>query len=119
MSNTIQAVIIDKREPDWVKSLDFSAPTISDILDAGDLQIATSDSVRLVIERKTPSDFLNSIADNRLLNQTARMRELSPWCYIIVTGSLPFDPETRVGRQGGVSQSPGYQQPGDAEHESG
>jgi len=96
VSNTITGVFIDNREPDWVRDLDFGVPTANNItLNAGDLQVATSDNAMLVIERKTSDDFLNSIGDNRLLNQTARMRELSPWCYIIVTGSLPFDPETR------------------------
>ena len=95
MSNTITGVFIDNREPDWVRDLDFGVPVANVVLDTGDLWAATSDSAMIIIERKTADDFLNSIADNRLLNQTARMRELSPWCYVIVTGSLPFDPKTR------------------------
>lgn len=101
MSNTITGVFIDKREPDWVKSLNFGevaeeVPVANDIiLDTGDVWVATSDNAMLVIERKTPDDFLNSIRDNRALNQTARMRKISDWCYVVVTGSLPFDPETR------------------------
>lgn len=95
VSNTITGVVIDKREPPWVHELDFGALTGSNILNAGDLWVATSDNQMLIIERKTPSDFLNSIADNRALNQTAKMRKISDWCYVVVTGSLPFDPKTR------------------------
>lgn len=42
----------------------------------------------LAIERKAPSDLLNSIADNRLFNQAAKMREITEHCYIIITGSV-------------------------------
>lgn len=95
MSNPILSVVVDKREPAWVRNLQFDAPIANDvILDAGDLWVATSDNAILIIERKTVSDLLGSISDGRLFNQVARMRELSPWCYVIVTGALIWEQTT-------------------------
>jgi len=44
----------------------------------------------LVVERKTFSDLLASIADGRLFDQCARMVEISKWCYLAVTSDAPF-----------------------------
>lgn len=95
MPNSILSIRIASNEPDWVKGLDFDAPTAIDNIDAGDLQILTSDNRLLLVERKTSNDFLNSIADNRLQNQIVKMKAISPWCYVVITGSLPFDPQSR------------------------
>jgi len=94
MSNTIKGIFIDNREPDWVRDLDFGVPTANVTLDIGDLQVATSDNAMLVIERKTVSDLLGSISDGRLFNQVAKMRKLSPWCYVIITGALIWEQDT-------------------------
>jgi len=40
----------------------------------------------IIIERKTVTDLLGSIADNRLFNQCAEMVKISAWCYLVVTG---------------------------------
>lgn len=96
MNNTIQSVIIDKREPEWIRNLNFGdAPVASDIiLDAGDLWVATTDNALLIIERKTVSDLLGSISDGRLFSQVARMKEFSPWNYIIICGALIWETST-------------------------
>jgi len=95
VSNAILSIVVDKREPDWVRDLDFGVPTANNvILDAGDLWAATSDSQMLVVERKTVSDLLGSISDGRLFNQVARMRELSPWCYVVICGALIWEQST-------------------------
>lgn len=84
---TIQSVVVDQREPPEIQHLNFGAPKVIALLDVGDLWAAV-DNQMLIIERKTPSDLLASIADGRLFDQCARMRAQSPWCYLVVTGQL-------------------------------
>jgi ERCC4-type nuclease len=84
----IQAVLIDSREPPWVQALRFNpAPVAVQELPAGDACLATSDAM-ILVERKTPSDLLGSIADGRLFAQVAEMRKQTPWVYVVVTGTL-------------------------------
>jgi ERCC4-type nuclease len=40
------------------------------------------------VERKTPTDLLNSIKDDRLFCQMQGIRQRSPWAYLVVTGPL-------------------------------
>ena len=89
----IASVLIDQREADWVKQLNFGgAATAVIMLDAGDLLVATDDSYLLSIERKTASDFLNTLRDDRLFPQLARLREVSPWAYLVICGTLQPGP---------------------------
>lgn len=74
------SILIDSREPAEIRKI--GTPQT---LTVGDAWIAAPDAV-LVVERKTLSDFCASIADGRLFNQVAEMRQISPWCYVIVTG---------------------------------
>jgi ERCC4-type nuclease len=93
----ITGIFVDSREPPNIQKLDFGgAPKIITSLDAGDLWVSTSDKCWLVVERKTPDDLLNSIADGRLLPQVGGMRRRSQWCYLVVTGLLTptFDGKT-------------------------
>ena len=76
----IASVIIDSREPDWVQRLDFGVPAAVTALDAGDLWVATTDAQTLIIERKTPTDLLNTIKADRLFQQVIGMRQRSQWC---------------------------------------
>jgi DNA excision repair protein ERCC-4 len=83
------AVTIDSREPASIQGLKFGqTPVIVTTLDSGDCRVICDDGATLIIERKTPDDFLNSIKDGRLFEQVIRMREVSPWCYLIITGPL-------------------------------
>lgn len=85
----ITAVMIDSREADWVKKLTFNGiPTSVIALDHGDLLAACEDGAMILIERKSPDDFLNSLRDGRLFPQVATMREISPWSYLVVTGEF-------------------------------
>ena len=83
----LKAVLIDSREPVNVQQMSFDAPTAVTSLSAGDLWAAT-ETDHIIIERKSASDLLNSIADNRLLNQASEMRKLSSWCYLVVCEPL-------------------------------
>lgn len=88
----ISAIIVDSREPDWVKKLQFGGVPVSHtVLDAGDLWIVTDDNRILVIERKTPNDFLGTLKEERLFIQMAGLQEVRKqgyWPYLMITGEL-------------------------------
>jgi len=84
------SIMIDQREPEWVRKLTFGediAVAVT-LLDVGDVLVATDSGDLLAVERKTASDFLNTLRDERLFPQLARMRELTPWCYLALCGTL-------------------------------
>lgn len=86
---TISAIMIDSREPKWVHDLKFDGVFKAvTALEYGDAWITTDDGDMICIERKAPSDLLNSIQDDRLFCQARGIRERSPWSYIVVTGTL-------------------------------
>jgi hypothetical protein len=96
----ITAIMIDSREPEWIQHLKFGGvPTMVTMLETGDVQAVTDDGCTLVFERKTPSDFLNTLKDERLFPQIARMTEarnaahrmdepLTYFPYLVITGSF-------------------------------
>jgi ERCC4-type nuclease len=71
-------------------------------LQAGDLWITATDGALLLVERKTASDLLASIADGRLFDQVAAMREVSQWCYVVIQGVPAPTPTGKVGLYGGL-----------------
>ena len=85
----IEAIIIDTREPKWVQELKFGGiPTSTAFLEQGDVMIATDSGELVLIERKTPSDFFNSLKDDRLFLQLANMLLVTRWSYLMVTGEF-------------------------------
>ena len=103
----IQAITIDSREPDWIKNLSFGGlPTAILMLESGDLQAVCDDGCILVVERKTPDDLLNTLRDERLFPQLARLvqprldeqaNSLSiTWPYLMITGELRRGPNGKV-----------------------
>lgn len=85
----MKSIIIDQREPQQIQRLTWgTTPVAVSLLDAGDLWIAADDDNLVIVERKTPDDFLGSIKDGRLFEQCIRMKTISPWCYLIITGAL-------------------------------
>jgi len=99
----ITAVLIDSREPDWIKALTFGGirnPLEKcPMLDSGDILAVTDDGFELLIERKTPDDLLNTLKEKRLFPQIARMNEKrnaqliageipTVWTYLVVTDSI-------------------------------
>ena len=90
-TSTLQAVMIDQREPPWVQRLTFGgAATSITLLDAGDIWVATDNDL-LVIERKTADDLLNTIGQGRLLPQCAELVKISRYAYLVITGALAPD----------------------------
>lgn len=89
---TIEAVLIDQREPDWIKALTFGGvPVTTALLDYGDMHVATSDGTLVVIERKTPADLLGTLRDERLFPQVQGLVKLSRWAYVLITGEIRCD----------------------------
>ena len=111
----ITALMVDAREPQWVKSLKFNGiPTLVTMLETGDVQAVTSDGCTLIIERKTPDDFLNTLKDDRLFPQLARMTEkrnaeqnmgkpMTTWPFLVITGQFLSDANRKVVTQRGVT----------------
>lgn len=97
----IAAIQIDQREPAWAQQLTFGGvPTIVTLLPAGDYLVATDDGCLLGIERKTASDFLNTLRDDRLFPQLQRLHETTPWAYLAVTGDLRCGPDGKTWADG-------------------
>lgn len=86
----IKSILVDNREPEWIKQIQFNVPVAISQLDTGDAWIMPEDGSLIIVERKTPTDLLESIKDRRLFNQAARMRELTPWAYVVITA--PYTP---------------------------
>lgn len=84
----IVSALIDSREPAEIQNLDLGVPVVTMPLDAGDIIVTCDDGRTLVIERKTPSDFLGSIKDGRLFQQCHKMREMSEFCYLAIVGRM-------------------------------
>jgi hypothetical protein len=97
----IVALTVANTEPDYFKGLNFGG--IPKMIDhdpkAFDITALTDDGATLVFERKTPSDFLNTLKDDRLFPQLTRMTELrnaqhvtdeplTYWPYLVVTGQF-------------------------------
>lgn len=83
------AAVVDAREPAWVKALAWDGrPAVPDYLPAGDLWLSCSDGALVGVERKTPSDLLGSLRDQRLFHQLAGLRAVTPWAYLVVTGAF-------------------------------
>jgi len=75
-------------------------------LEVGDLQVLTSDGCILLVERKTPNDFLNTLSDDRLFSQLAPMADqvlggklngfAMYWGFLVITGDLALGPDKKV-----------------------
>jgi ERCC4-type nuclease len=89
----ITGLFIDTREPEWVQRLTFEGiPTLVTYLEHGDAMCATDDGQMLLIERKTPDDFLGSLRDQRLLPQLTEMLDKTRWAYLMITGEFQRGP---------------------------
>ena len=111
----ITAIMIDSREPDSVKNLKFGGiPTTVTMLETGDVYAVTDDGHTLVIERKTQDDFLNTLKDERLFPQLARMVEkrnaqisngepVTEWAYLVIEEPFTADRAGKVITSRGVT----------------
>jgi ERCC4-type nuclease len=103
----ITGILIDQREPEDIKNLKFNGiPTTIALLDYGDLWAMTDDGNMIIVERKTPDDLLNSLKDERLFPQMARMAQtrlddqvsgnLTHWLYLVITGGIYYGPDKKA-----------------------
>ena len=80
-------ITVDTNDALHMKNMQWQGALVSTApLTHGDLQAVCPDGNKILIERKTPNDFLLSIKDGRLFNQVAGMVESSDFCYVIITG---------------------------------
>jgi hypothetical protein len=111
--SSIVAVTIANTEPDYFKNLKFGG--VPKMIDhdpkAFDVLALTDDGCTLVFERKTAGDFLNTLKEERLFPQLARMTEhrnaqhangepLTHWAYLIITGQFLPGPDGKVSADG-------------------
>jgi hypothetical protein len=94
------AIMLDSREPQWIKDLTFGGlPVAVTLLEHGDIWVATDDGCLLLIERKTPDDFLNSLRDERLFGQLEPLankrydeqlagKPVTTYPYLLITGAF-------------------------------
>lgn len=104
----ISGVMIDSREPESIQRLDFGVPSAVLEMETGDLQAVADDGKIILVERKTPEDFLNSLRDDRLLLQIGRMSMIryeeqlsvssyqTTWPYLVITGEFRRDRQGKV-----------------------
>ena len=96
----IRSVIIDSREPPEVKALTFYGAKKSVIeMEYGDIWATCEDGLTLVIERKEPDDFVNSMISNRLIKQAyglSKLREGGFWPYVMIMGEFIPGPNGRT-----------------------
>lgn len=71
-------------------------------LETGDINVILDDGRRVAIERKSPGDFLSSIADGRLFNQVERMSAFDSYC-VVVTGVFRYSRDDRVYINGNIT----------------
>lgn len=94
---SISALILDSREPQWVQDLTFgNLPKAVTFLEQGDVLATCDDGSMLLVERKTPSDFLNSLRDERVFLQLANMLLVTRWSYLMITGEFQRGPGGKV-----------------------
>ena len=86
----ISSVIVAQNEAAWCKKLRFGGASldIDPTPDASDYLILLDDGTLIGIERKTDEDFLNTLRAKRLFPQLQRLKELTPWAYLVITGDL-------------------------------
>ena len=96
------SVLLDSREPAWIRELTFGGivPVAVTMLDAGDLWATTDTGEIIAVERKTASDLLGSLCDERLFPQLVRLHKATPWAYLVICGSLHGAPNGKCWASG-------------------
>ena len=106
-------IVVDYREIKLIESLsELSVEIKTDNLLVGDIMIKKGTDTKCVIERKTFQDYVSSLIDGRLKNQSLRLeagREQESYIIIyIIEGELPTPWEKDIKYRGGVTSSAVY-----------
>lgn len=100
----LTAVVVDTREPKEIQKLTFGGlPVVAQYMEHGDLMGACSDGEMILVERKTPDDFLGSLKDGRLFPQLANLTDQTRWSYLVITGELARGQGDKVVTDRGVT----------------
>lgn len=99
-------VIVDSREPGFIADQlrSFGLTVVIDTLEAGDFQFFPH-GLKVGIERKTTSDLLNSLRDNRMVSQAHKMISTYDVAMLLIEGRYDRSPngmvtyETKTGWQ--------------------
>ncbi|MEM4889028.1 MAG: helix-hairpin-helix domain-containing protein [Thermosphaera sp.] len=82
-------IIVDTREPDEYYKFLIERGLRVERRDIGFCDyIVVSDEYAVGIERKTPSDFTNSVLDGRIFNQAYMLSMVFPRSYILIEGFM-------------------------------
>jgi ERCC4-type nuclease len=109
----ITLIQIDSREPVSIQQMKFGGvPVARNVyMETGDLIADTDDGHRIIVERKTPDDFLNTLGskdpNHQLFVQLARMvkpryeqqtigQPLTYWPYLVITEPFRTTPTGKV-----------------------
>ena len=96
-------IFVDDREPEEIYQMlgRLGIQTKRKRLNLGDYLIKHG-VYEVVVERKTATDFLNSIADGRLFTQCHLMSATYPLSFLVVVGDLWIELENRMFRREAV-----------------
>jgi ERCC4-type nuclease len=93
---SVIAVQVDQREPRHLQRLAFGGvPVDVGLLPTGDYLLVADDGTLIGVERKTVSDFLNTLGADRLFAQLSRLKALTEYAYLALVGDM------RPARDGG------------------
>jgi len=90
----ITGIFVDNRESPSIQGIDWGdIPAAITTLDVGDLWATNDRGELMAFARKTPGDLLGSIADNRLFQQAAGIRERTEYAHLVICGQIIYDGE--------------------------
>lgn len=86
---TIQSLLIDRHQPAILHSLAVDgAPSIVTELAAGSLLITCADGTLIGVERLLAESLPHAIRREVLLPRVAALRQLTPWTYLVIVGTM-------------------------------
>lgn len=87
IASAIQTVLIDVKQPSMLDHLGYDgATTLRTPLAAGSLNLIAHDQQLLAIERVLVDSIPMAIRRGTLKDRAAAMRQITPWCYLVIVG---------------------------------
>lgn len=85
----IQSLLVDRRQPHILQTLNVDdAPVVATELAAGSLLVTCADGTLLGIERVPADSLAQSIRRDVLKARATALRQLTPWAYVVIVGSI-------------------------------
>ncbi len=104
-------VLLDSQEAEngYANDLRLSFPSLRTApLSSGDIRFILDDGRIFAIERKTPHDYLASIADGRLFSQVEAMMNETDYCAVIIHGTISYNVDDTVVADGMTTRWDGH-----------